>query len=330
MSSVGLVLGGGGVTGAAWEMASLMALELATGWPPGRAEVVVGTSAGAFVAALLRHDRLGLDFLAEEGEGPTDVAKRISARLFSGRPGVRLGLWLRHGLLAGVRHPGLTLLLGAPAPWEASGLADWVREEVGDRAADSWPTRPTVITAFDLVEKTRVAFGTDRAPAVGLAEAVAASSAIPLVFRPFELAGRYYVDGGVVSGTHADLVLGNPSPLDLVLVLAPMALDEEREGSSVLERTLDKVGREALAGELDLIRRNWPTTDVVVLRPSEYALKVMRPNLMDPKAAVPTFIRTLTGMRKTLAESWEVLAKHLVTDASRSQPNPQETATPSR
>ncbi|MDX1448744.1 MAG: mycothiol synthase [Acidimicrobiia bacterium] len=40
MSSVGIVLGGGGVTGASYEMAALMALELATGWDPARADVI--------------------------------------------------------------------------------------------------------------------------------------------------------------------------------------------------------------------------------------------------------------------------------------------------
>ena len=60
MTSVGLVLGGGGVTGAAYEMAALMAIELATGWSPNDADVVIGTSAGSFVASLL-HKPLALN-----------------------------------------------------------------------------------------------------------------------------------------------------------------------------------------------------------------------------------------------------------------------------
>lgn len=316
--SVGLVLGGGGVTGAAYEMAALMALEMATGWNPNQADVVVGTSAGAFVAALIRNEALDLDSLVHPGDSRQDVADRISARLFTRKPGVKVSRWLRHGLVPGVRRPGLTLLLGSPAPWDASGLADWVRSQVGP-AAEEWPSRPTLITAFDIATRRRVAFGTLEAPNVALADAVAASSAIPVVFQPWEIDGRGYVDGGVVSGTHADLVLGSDDPLDMVLVIAPMAADEERDGAWIHERVFDRVGRSALDGEVDLIRDTWPATDIVVLRPTPHVQAAMRPNYMDPKRAVPTFIRTVVSMRRVLAQPdvWPILQRHLVPDGAR-------------
>ena len=236
------------------------------------------------------------------GGGITDtreeVAQMLRSRIFTRKPGVRLGTWLRRGVLPGLRHPGLTVLLGSPAPFVADGLAEWVRAELGPEA-EGWPADPTSIVAFDVETHRRVAFGTVDAPVVPLADAVAASSAIPLVFRPYEIDGRLYVDGGVVSGTHADLVLGSPVPLDLVLVLAPMAVEEEREGSLFVERIFDRVGRTALADEVALINERWPHTDVVVLRPKPQVLEAMRPNPMDPTAAVPSFIRTLLSMRRT-------------------------------
>ncbi len=316
--SVGLVLGGGGVTGAAYEMAALMALELATGWNPNRAEVVVGTSAGSFVAALLRSEALDLDSLVHPGDSRQDVADRIASHLFTRRPGVKMSRWLRHGIVPGVRRPGLTLLLGSPAPWQAAGLAEWVRSQVGP-AAEHWPERPTVITAFDIATRRRVAFGTVEAPEVGLADAVAASSAIPVVFQPWEIEGRQYVDGGVVSGTHADLVLGNSVPLDLVLILAPLAADEEREGAWFHERVFDRVGRTALDTEVEEIRREWPGADILILRPSTHVQAAMRPNYMDPRRAVPTFIRTVVSMRRVLARNdvWPMLERHLVVDPAR-------------
>lgn len=317
MSAVGLVLGGGGVTGAAYEMAALMALEMATGWNANDSEVVVGTSAGSFVAALLRNDRLDLDSLVHSGDSREDVAERIAQHLFSRRPGVKVSSWLRHGLVPGFRRPGLTLLLGSPAPWDPSGLADWVRFHIGD-AADTWPHKPTLITAFDIKSKRRVAFGTDNAPDVNLADAVTASSAIPVVFRPWDIDGRSYVDGGVVSGTHADLVLGSDEPLDLVLVIAPMAAEEDRDGAWFHEKVFDRVGRTALEAEIGQIRATWPSTDIVILRPTAHVLASMRPNYMDPKGAVPTFIRTLVSMRRSLArpDIWPVLQRHLVTARS--------------
>jgi len=294
-------------------MAALMAIELATGWSANTADVVVGTSAGSFVAAMVRHDRLVLDSLVRHGDERADVAARIAGHLFNRKPGVKVGTWVRHGLLPGVRKPGLTMLLGSPAPFEANGLADWVRSQIGD-SADSWPIKPTVVTAFDVEARRRVAFGTDAAPDVGIAEAVAASSAIPLVFRPYRIGQRMYVDGGVMSGTHADLVLGSGNPLDLILILAPMAADTERDGARFYERLFDQVGSEALQAELRMIRDRWPNTDVLVLRPTPATLSAMRPNPMDPNAAVPTFVRTLSSMKRVLArpEVWTTLARHLV------------------
>jgi NTE family protein len=205
------------------------------------------------------------------------------------------------------------MLLGSPAPFEASGLHDWVIEAAGDGAL-TWPERPTLIVAYDVSARRRTAFGAVAAPTVSMADAVAASSAIPLLFRPYTVDGRAYVDGGVMSGTHTDLVLGRKQPLDLVLVLAPLAADEERAGALFHERMLDRVGRKSLEEEISLIERTWPEADVLVLRPGSHVLAAMRPNPMDAKAAVPSFIRTLASMKKTLAdpEVWPVLERHLV------------------
>jgi NTE family protein len=318
MSSVGVVLGGGGVTGAAYEMAALMAIELATGWDPSTADVIVGTSGGAYVAALVRSGRLDLDSMVLRHEDRDAVAERISGHLFTPHRGVKVGRWVRHGLLPGLRKPGLTMLLGGPAAWTTDGLADWVRTQCGT-AADGWPAKPTIITAFDVAAKRRVAFGTESAPDVSLADAVAASSAIPVAFQPRLIDTRLYVDGGVVSGTHADLVLGNPEPLDLLIVIAPMAAEEDREGAWFYERVFDRVGRTALGVELTGIHEDWPDTDVVVLRPSPAVLEVMRPNPLDSAAAVPTFVRALIAMRRKLAdpEIWSVLQRHLTPAKTR-------------
>src|SRR4051812_6205644 len=53
MMRVGLVLGAGGVTGGAWLTGALQAIVDDTGWDPGSADVVVGTSAGAMIGTLL-------------------------------------------------------------------------------------------------------------------------------------------------------------------------------------------------------------------------------------------------------------------------------------
>lgn len=318
MSRVGLVLGGGGITGASYHLAALFAINLATGWHPNDSEVIVGTSAGSFVASTIRAGDLSIDSIVRPHEGREQVAERIQRQIFQRQRPSGVIRWVRRGLLPGLRKPGVTLLLGSPALHHAGGIADWVVEQTG-AMADGWPDRATVIVAYDIVNSSRVAFGTIAAPDVALKDAVAASSAVPVIFNPYEIDGHYYVDGGIISGTHADLLLGNSDPLDLVLVLAPMAAEEPRQGARFYEDVFDRVGRIALYDELRAIEAAWPDTDILVLQPSPMVMAAMRPNPMEPAAAVPTFVRTLASMRNKLAkpEVWTVLDRHLNTHSVR-------------
>lgn len=321
MSRVGLVLGGGGITGAAYEMAALMAVRMATDWDPNRADVVVGTSSGAFVSALVRHDALSLDSLVLPTDEREDVAERIRAHVYSKNASARVGRWMRYGIVPGVKNPGLTMFLGSPARYSSKGIAEWMTNHIGEEAARSWPSAPTAIVAYDIREGARTAFGTDRAPDVSIADAVAASSAIPLVFRPYEVGNRLFVDGGVTSGTHADLVLGHSEPLDLVLVIAPMAAQIQRARALFHEKMFDRVGLRSLTSEIEVIKRTWPDTDVVTLYPSPSVQNAMRPNPMDASRAVATFMRTLISMKRTLArpDIWGHLEYHLGNPALSSQ-----------
>lgn len=313
MSRVGLVLGGGGVTGASYEMAALMAIEMATGWDPNSADVIVGTSAGAFVGGIVRSGRLELSSLVKPEDNHGDVAARIAKQLFRPtRSGAGVRRWLRHGIIPGLRRPGVRLILGSPGMYDSLAIAEWVEYHVGE-AAHGWPDRPLLVPSYSLEQRRRVVFGSDGGPQVSLAQAVAASSAVPMIFSPYEIDGSNYVDGGVISGTHADLVLGSSSPLDLVLILAPMAATEKRLRATPIEMLLDRAGQTALESELSAIREAWPNTDVIVLRPEPEVLAKMRPNPMKPELAVPSFVQTLTSMTTKLAHSsvWDKLHRHL-------------------
>jgi len=313
VSKVGLVLGGGGITGAAYHFGVLFSIRLATGWDPDRAEVIVGTSSGSFVAAMVRGGALDLHTLVGDSHTVEEAQEWLSGHCYQrGRPQGLLR-WMRRGVLPGVVSPNLSLLLGSPGLYHTTGLAAWVRDSIGP-LADSWPSLPTVIPAFDLQARRRVVFGTEAAPDVGLADAVAASSAVPFVYEPVKLDGRWYVDGGVTSGTSADLVLAHAEPLDLLIVIAPLAAAESRPGARFYEDMFDRVGRTALAAELQHIRETWPTTEVLVLRPDDRVLPHSRPNPMSTDSAIPSFLTTLRSMRDELARSstWDVLERHLV------------------
>jgi NTE family protein len=313
MSRVGLVLGGGGITGAAYHLGALLALEMATGWNPDDAEVVVGTSSGAVVAGIVRAGDLSLESLIGDAEGHAELASMLATRLYRRTRFRGVVRWVRHGLAPGIRHPGLQLAVGSPARFTTAGIEDWLEDRIGD-LAHRWPSKPTIVTAYDVAERTRVAFGTEGSPDTTLARAAAASSAVPMVFAPVEIEGRLYADGGLASGTSADLVLGADPPLDLVIVSAPMASHEARRRARLYESVLDRVGAAALDSEIARIGEVWPACDVIVLRPDADVLEETRPNPMGTHHAVPAFLETLQSMQRRLAEPevWRLLSAHLV------------------
>ena len=92
----------------------------------------------------------------------------------------------------------------------------------------------------------------DRDAGVPLITAVASSCAVPLVYPPATIGGRRYVDGGIRSGTNADLAQGYP----LVVILAPMA------GIAVARGTLT-AEIAALQAEGSRVVALWPDADAI-------------------------------------------------------------------
>jgi NTE family protein len=308
-------LGGGGITGAAFHFGTLLSIEMATGWDPNESEALIGTSSGAFVGAMIRGDQLNLKTFTGTGHTAKEIEEFLSNYLY--RRGAPRGAirWIRRGLVPAIARPSLHAVVGSPGMFRTSGLQQWVSDAVGP-LANGWPTRPTALVAYDIKDRVRVPFGTEAAPDVSLAEAVAASSAVPFVYEPVRIHDRWYADGGLASGTSLDLILGHPEPLDLVIVIAPFAATAPRSGGRMYEDVFDRVGRRALSAELAVVADTWPNTELLVLRPDESILELARPNPMSAAAAVPTFMATLRSMHRHLAQRsiWKVLREHLGSD----------------
>ncbi|HTR68724.1 MAG TPA: patatin-like phospholipase family protein [Mycobacteriales bacterium] len=285
----GLVLGGGGVLGAAWMIGALSALADALDWDPRAAETIVGTSAGSVLAALLGSG-LSVHQLINHQRGiviPGDLVIDFDPDTASGgslppRPALRLGSGAL--LRRSVRHPRqlppLAVLAGL-APRGRGTLA-----AVGDlvfavNPEGTWPTRPALrLVAMDYETGERVAFGSPDAPGAPLAEAVMASSSIPGWYAPCPINGRRYVDGGALSPTSIDLLADGG--LDEVYVLAPMvSFDYDRPSSVVarLERRFRRQMTKRALREAGRVRRGG--TRVTVLGPGREDLEAIGANLMD-------------------------------------------------
>jgi NTE family protein len=284
MARIGLVLGAGGAVGHAYHAGVLGALEDATGWQPDSAEVIVGTSAGSIVAALVRAGCSARDLANASLRRPLSAAgralfDRIGRRAEPpfpavGQADVRRGPAAPHLLLRpwGLRPGTLGAALLPPGRVPAEAVATGVRNVYGT----SWPTRPTWICAVRLDDGRLVVFGRPGAPPASLADAVAASCAIPAFFAPVVIGGARHVDGGVHSVTNADQVAG--LSLDLVLVSCPMGAAREP-----LAYTVDLPVRAAIRRRLEreaaVVRRSG--AEVVSFSPTPGDRAAMGSNPMD-------------------------------------------------
>jgi NTE family protein len=213
-SRTALVLGGGGITGIAWEIGVLTGLAEA-GVDLITADLVVGTSAGSVVGAQVTCGA-ELPFLFErqmEPPGQEKVARMTRAGL------ARYG-WAM--LRSRGREEDFRRRVGALAlAAERSGLTPSEQERldvIGSRLVSTeWPARRLVVTAIDADTGEFHAF--DRDSGVPLLKAVAASCAVPGVYPPVTIDGRRYVDGGMRSAANTDLAEG----YQRVVVLAPIA-----------------------------------------------------------------------------------------------------------
>jgi NTE family protein len=208
-----LVLGGGGITGIAWEIGVLAGLAEA-GIDLTGADLVVGTSAGSVVGAQVTSGAPLEEMYARQLEPP---AQEKVARV--GRATLARYAWAM--LSSRGRDVEFRTRIGALAlAAEKAGLTPSEQERldvIGSRLVSAqWPERNLTITAVDAATGEFRTF--DRDSGVPLVQAVAASCAVPGVYPPVTIEGRRYVDGGMRSAANADLAQG----YDRLVVLAPI------------------------------------------------------------------------------------------------------------
>jgi len=294
----GLVLGAGGVLGAAWTIGALAAVQEQYGWDPRDADVLVGTSAGSVLAASLGC-RIGVGDLLDSQRGiPVPGIDYDHDAAGALPPLPRPGIGSPRGLLQSALHPFRTtpmMALSTVLP-QGRGSIEPVGQLVDAIAPPgSWALHPqTWVVAMDYDSGRRVVFGRDGAPAAPLRDAVMASCSIPAWYAPVRIDRRRYVDGGACSPTSLDLVarLG----LDEVVVLSPMTSMEYDSPTSVaarIERRLRRLVTKRLLGEVKKVAATG--TRVTLLGPGPEDLAAIGANMMDPQrreSVLETSVRT--------------------------------------
>jgi NTE family protein len=282
---------------------ALSALSDSLDWDPREAEVIVGTSAGSILGAMLGSG-LSVDTLLNHQRGivaPGDPRIDFDYDTASGgslppRPKLRLGS--RPLVTRTVLHPRSVPILAAIsalAP-RGQGSLDAVSKLIqAVNPEDTWPVKPqTWLVAMDYDSGKRVAFGQAGAPHASMAEAVTASCSIPGWYSPTLINGHRYVDGGTLSPTSIDLLAD--AGLDEIYVLAPMISFDYDDPTTVVakvERRFRRAMTKRVLNEAGKARRRG--SSVTLLGPGREDLEAIGVNLMDNKrrgSVLDTALRT--------------------------------------
>jgi len=233
-----LALAGGGPLGAIYEIGALCALqESLDGVDFNDLSGYVGVSAGGFIAAGLANGmtprQLCSAFIENDSPGEDLIRPSLFIRPawgeYARRTAALPGLFVQASLRFLFKRRALLSafeILGRALP---TGLFSHAPLEAQIRRVLSAPGRSNdfrqlkrklVLVATDLDSGEAAPFGQPGWDHVPISQAAAASAALPGLFPPVAIAGRWYVDGALKKTLHASVLLD--MGLDLLFCLNPL------------------------------------------------------------------------------------------------------------
>ena len=350
--SVGLALAGGGPEGAVYEIGALRALDDAmSGMDFTDVSVIVGVSSGAFVGSCLAngistahlvrsviHDEPGehpfrpelfmtpnvKEFVKRGLSVPRLVYEAISHSVKKGEVG-------RGFVLSMVSRLGRALPVGM---FDNNPLREYLEtifsEEGRTNDFNELKTRLYVVAA-DLDAGEPVRFGDEGFRDVPISLAVQASTALPGLYPPVEIDGRFYVDGVLLKTLHASVALEKGAGLVIcVNPLVPVDTDGaveqgvmkrghllDRGMPAVLSQTFRTLIHSRLDTGLAAYQDRYDTADVLLFEPKRDDYTMFFRNVFSFSArkevcehAYRSTMETLSDRREELAP---ILERHGIT-----------------
>jgi NTE family protein len=317
-SKTALVLGGGGFTGGVYEIGALRALDLlSVNRTVNQFDVYVGTSAGAFVAAM-----------AANGVTPEEMMRVVNRNVPSPLRDIDVGTLLRlnvvefarkgvglpwrlaklgrdlAGQIGAISAMDVVLGLAGALPsglYSGVGIEQYLRKVLsdGERTDDfRLLERELYVVATDLDTCERIVFGANDWDDVPISTAVRASTALPMVYKPVKVKDRELVDGGIVSTTNLDIAVEAGAKFVVVVnPLVPYVNDFTKSVSGLLgSRTrhvsdmgFPQIGYQAFKllayQRLHEMARQWeeryPGVDIVLIEPEPNDELMFQTSIMD-------------------------------------------------
>lgn len=342
-----LVLCGGGITGLAYEIGALRALDdLLVDLTVNDFDIFVGTSAGSIVGALLANGvspsamAMGLSGTNRDLRPPTQLAlyrpnvAELATRL------LRLPRLLQETVWEIARHPGKLGgldLLGMFSPllptgiFDHSALAGYLHNifslpGLTDDFRELDAELHVVACAVDTDE--RVVFSRYHNAHVPVSRAAAASSALPVLFRPIRIDGVDYVDGGIKGNASIDvaveqgaslIVVVNPIvPLDARSMRVPDRMREQM-GTRLSDLGLRGIYNQVLRGMLHdglrdhirAVRARHPDVDILLIEPRPDDEKMFFHEIMSYSARLMVLQHGYESVSTGLYDTWGYLRRIL-------------------
>lgn len=337
-----LVLGGGGFTGGVYEIGALRALDLlAVNRTVNDFDVYVGTSAGAFIAALTAN-----------GVTPEEMMRVLNRDLRSPIPDIDLGMLLKPNY-------GGFLRKSATLPLRVLGLARELVANVGESSAVDLVTGlasvlPTgmyrgtgierymrrvlsdpdrtddfrelacelCLVATDLDSTERVILGEGEWADVPISRAVAASGALPFVYEPVEIKGREFIDGGILSTTNVDVAIERGAKFVVVInPLVPYVNPFDKRIPTITGSRVQRVSDMGVAGignqvfrmiSHDRLHRaveewgeRYPGVDIVLIEPELDDELMFGTSILDYKARLEIAKHGFESVTMKLARDYD-------------------------
>ena len=345
-----LVLGGGGFTGGVYEIGALRALNLlAVNRTVNDFDVYVGTSAGSFVSSLVANGVTPEEMMRvvnQQQPSPfrdVDRGQLMRPNYFEFAQSAALLPLRTLGVLKTlVTQRGLSLVdvaaeiaQGLPSgAYSTRGVElylDGVLGEAGRVNDFRQLKRELYLTATDLDTTERIVFGEDGWNDVSIAQAVSASTALPMVYKPVEIAGRQLIDGGIRSTTNVDIAVKRGAKFIVVVnPLVPYVNDFQKQiptaiGSRVRRvadmgfaqigyQTFKLLAHQRLHEAVRQWKERYPGVDIVLIEPEPNDQIMFETNIMNFNRRVDIARHGFESVTIKLAEDYEdlkaVCAKH--------------------
>jgi predicted acylesterase/phospholipase RssA len=310
---IGLALAGGGPLGAIYEIGALAALNESLSIDLNDADVYVGVSAGGFIAAALcngitphqmsrifiegdrSHDRFEPSVLLRP------ALKEFAQRLASVPPLLAAALWHyalgTSTMMSAFERLGRAIPTGIFNGEQVDKYLGVIFSQAGRTNDFRQLAHKLYLVATDLDTGESMAFGTPGFDDVPISRAVQASAALPGLFPPTQIKGRYFVDGALRKTLHASMAL--EQGIDLLLCLNPLVpfdasphhrtrdhehhLDKLVEGGLpvVLAQTYRSIIHSRLGAGMERYKTVYPDTDIVLFEPNRADADMFFTNLFS-------------------------------------------------